>query len=281
LRKEIIPSIILGLITPVLVYYGITFAVTALGIVTVSLAGSASLHDMNNISRILARYTMTFQVIAAGISIIPLAFMMRRDRPKRRFYYEKKKHGLWYAAAAAMAAAASIGGNFLINLTSLTESSEAFQEAESSLFSGSVAVQIIGIGFVVPICEEMVYRGLIYQRMRQFMSVTLSVVMSAVFFGVMHGNIVQGIYAFALGLMLAYAYEKYGSLRAPVLCHISANCVSLLLMYGGVSVESRTAAMITGFAGVAAALAMIVLIDRHVQTKLIYPDDKQKKDKEA
>ena len=99
MRKEIIPSIILGLITPVLVYYGITFAVTALGIVTVSLAGSASLHDMNNISRILARYTMTFQVIAAGISIIPLAFMMRRDRPKRRFYYEKKKHGLWYAAA--------------------------------------------------------------------------------------------------------------------------------------------------------------------------------------
>ena len=164
-----------------------------------------------------------------------------------------------------MAAAASIGGNFLINLTSLTESSEAFQEAESSLFSGSVAVQIIGIGFVVPICEEMVYRGLIYQRMRQFMSVTLSVVMSAVFFGVMHGNIVQGIYAFALGLMLAYAYEKYGSLRAPVLCHISANCVSLLLMYGGVSVESRTAAMITGFAGVAAALAMIVLIDRPLE----------------
>lgn len=279
MKKELIPERILGLVTPILVYYGITFGVTAAGVIFLALYGGMDISSGNDMSRILTQHSMLFQLIAAAISLFPLTLMIREDRPRRIFYYEKKKHGIWYLAAALMAAAASVAGNLLINLSGLTETSEGFQEAESYLFSGSVVVQIAGIGFVIPLCEELIYRGLIFQRMRQFMTATFSMVLSALFFAVMHGNIVQGIYAFILGLLLAFVHEKYGSLLAPVLCHITANCISLVLSLTGI-VPGRTQALVIGIAGVAAVLLLIVQIDRHVETLRIYPDDHKKSSKD-
>ena len=36
------------------------------------------------------------------------------------------------------------------------------------------------------------------------------------------------IYGFILGMMLAYVYEKYGSLKAPVAAHMAMNLLSVL-----------------------------------------------------
>ena len=41
-------------------------------------------------------------------------------------------------------------------------------------------------------------------------------------------NLVQMIYGFILGMMLAYVYEKYGSLKAPVAAHMAMNLLSVL-----------------------------------------------------
>ena len=41
-------------------------------------------------------------------------------------------------------------------------------------------------------------------------------------------NLVQMLYGFLLGLMLAYVYEKYGSLKAPVAAHMAMNLLSVL-----------------------------------------------------
>ena len=40
-------------------------------------------------------------------------------------------------------------------------------------------------------------------------------------------NMVQMIYGFILGMMLAYVYEKYGSVKAPVLAHATMNLLSV------------------------------------------------------
>ena len=47
---------------------------------------------------------------------------------------------------------------------------------------------------------------------------------SAFLFGMMHGNLLQGIFAFGLGLILGYVAEEY-SIWWAILLHIVNNCV--------------------------------------------------------
>ena len=97
----------------------------------------------------------------------------------------------------------------LINVSDLAAMSEGFEQSQQMLFSGPLAAQIIGIGVIIPICEELIYRGLIFMRLRQYCNVNLAIGISALLFAAFHGNIVQGIYAFVTGILFAYVYEKY------------------------------------------------------------------------
>ena len=81
---------------------------------------------------------------------------------------------------------------------------------------------------MIPICEELVFRGLMFKRMRERSGFLYAAVYSALVFGLFHGNIVQMVYGFILGMLLAYMYEKYGSVKAPIVGHMVMNLFSVL-----------------------------------------------------
>lgn len=54
-------------------------------------------------------------------------------------------------------------------------------------------------------------------------------VIQALVFGVMHLNVVQGAYAFALGLLLGWVFRRTGRLRAAVLLHMAVNASSAIM----------------------------------------------------
>ena len=93
----------------------------------------------------------------------------------------------------------------------------------------SLPVQIICLGIITPVCEELVFRGLIYKRMRRDRSFIGAMISYAFIFGLYRMNLVQTIYAIVCGLLLAYLYEKYGSLKAPILAHVLMNIVVCVL----------------------------------------------------
>lgn len=100
-------------------------------------------------------------------------------------------------------------------------------EVQESIYAQALWLQILGTGIIIPIAEELVYRGILYRRLREYSGVRAAVLWSAVLFGVMHGNVVQGIYAGLMGVFLAWAYEICGSFLAPVMIHIAANMSSI------------------------------------------------------
>ena len=67
------------------------------------------------------------------------------------------------------------------------------------------------------------------KRLRDFCNAKLAIIISAVFFGVFHGNLVQFVYAFIIGLMLAYVYEKMKTIWATIVFHVGANLLSVLI----------------------------------------------------
>lgn len=88
---------------------------------------------------------------------------------------------------------------------------------------------LLTIGIVAPIAEELLFRGLVFHLFNRHMNVKVALIVQGLLFGAFHMNIVQGLYASVLGIVLGIAYLLTGSLWIPIIIHIVNNSVALLL----------------------------------------------------
>lgn len=98
----------------------------------------------------------------------------------------------------------------------------------------------IGCIIVGPIMEEVVFRGLIYTRLRRGMPVAVAAVVASLFFAVGHLHILWILDAFVMGMLCVLIYERYHSLTANIIFHMSANAVSMVLPLLGMESELST-----------------------------------------
>ncbi len=187
---------------------------------------------MEEMSQEFLKYTTPIEGIAALVTIPVLLVMFHKDRIKERLtgFVPNKKAALWkYAGIFIMTTAMTLGLNNLIFISGISAADKSYEETLSSLYSASFPVQIVCLGILIPICEELVFRGLMFRRIRQNSSFVAAALYSSVVFGFLHMNMVQMLYGFFLGMTFCYLYEKYGSVKAPVFAHVSANVFSVLL----------------------------------------------------
>jgi membrane protease YdiL (CAAX protease family) len=59
----------------------------------------------------------------------------------------------------------------------------------------------------------------------------LCVWLTSLLFGIYHMNLVQGLYAFLMGLVITYSYAVYRKFSIPVVAHICANAAALIITY--------------------------------------------------
>lgn len=184
---------------------------------------------------------------------------------------------IWITVILALSS--SIGLNVLLSLTGFVQNSASYQEVAQSQYGVAFGVGVFLYAVVSPVAEEIVFRGIIYNRMRRYLSewqdgrayrpepaghrsgagmvkgqhttggakrqmagyrrrmgedgfdatVTVSVIASAVLFGVYHGNLVQGVYGCCMGILMAYMYERTHAFYIPCIFHAAANCVVYVL----------------------------------------------------
>ena len=80
-----------------------------------------------------------------------------------------------------------------------------------------------------PIAEELIFRGLTLHFARKVLPIRISVLLSSLLFGIYHGSIIQGIYAFAAGIILCQIAIKFESLLPAVFLHIMINTGAYLI----------------------------------------------------
>ena len=100
-------------------------------------------------------------------------------------------------------------------------------------FDGSnlpIVVQIVSSGIVGPILEEMLFRGIIYNRLKEFNKPMASIIITSILFGVFHTDVLNAIYAFGVSFILIFLYEKYKSIKAPIIMHIALNITIILML---------------------------------------------------
>lgn len=83
-----------------------------------------------------------------------------------------------------------------------------------------------------PIMEEMIFRGAVLDRLRlAAFPFWLANLIQAALFGIYHMNLIQGIYGFLWGMLLAALYQASGSILASILAHMTFNTTNYLLMW--------------------------------------------------
>ena len=171
-----------------------------------------------------------FLTTMAAVMVLPFfCYMMKKDG-----CFQKKRKTLAIRKTAEIVLL-GIGANAVCSiLLNLINSRAGFSnDAQEALFGSRFAVQLVGIGIVVPIMEEVLFRGLVYNRLKAYNNEWLSMILAAGIFAVYHGNPLQILFAFPMGLLLLAVYEKEGTLMAPVALHMAVNISSILFTAAG------------------------------------------------
>ena len=104
----------------------------------------------------------------------------------------------------------------------------AMAAVEMASTTGSTFSMYIYICFLGPIAEELLFRGIVLRTLRPW-GKQAAILISALVFGLFHGNVVQIPFAFAVGVVLGYVAVEHSILWAIVL-HIINNFVVADLM---------------------------------------------------
>ena len=107
---------------------------------------------------------------------------------------------------------------------------ESYKTVSKSMSYGvNTIAGLICVIIFIPIFEEILFRGLIFIELKKTANIVISIILQALIFGVFHGNLLQGIYTFALGIILSILYIWLDSIWAPIICHITYNLMGTLV----------------------------------------------------
>ena len=176
-----------------------------------------------------------FGYIVAVIVGISIFYKKQQINMKDTIFYRQKKMTLEYFAVFAIIL---FGCQFIF-----TQSAQLFEfflnqiglstkgAIESATSADDSFMLVIYAAFVGPFVEELLIRGGVVYRLKHYGKI-FSILISAMAFGLFHMNLIQGVFAFFVGILFAYIALEYSFLWA-VFFHILNNFGFSLLVESG------------------------------------------------
>lgn len=108
---------------------------------------------------------------------------------------------------------------------------EALADVLKGLTSGNIWSNFLAVSIFAPLFEEWLCRGMVLRGLLAGSSMKpfWAIVISAVFFALIHFNPWQAVPAFLLGCLFGYVYYRTGSLKLTMLMHFANNTFALII----------------------------------------------------
>ena len=113
----------------------------------------------------------------------------------------------------------------------LSEFYETMMELLKQMTGGPFWSSFLVVAIFAPIFEEWLCRGMVLRGLLTKMKPVWAIVISALFFAIIHANPWQALNAFLIGLMMGYVYYKTGSLLLTMLIHFVNNGTAVILSH--------------------------------------------------
>lgn len=101
-----------------------------------------------------------------------------------------------------------------------------YNQVMDHLSADSIGITMFYVLLVGPISEEFIFRGAILDRFHLAFPFWIANTLQAFLFGVYHMNLIQGLYAFLLGILLGMIRYVTGTILANITAHILFNGTS-------------------------------------------------------
>lgn len=176
------------------------------------------------------------EVIQYGIAL-PVAVLIMNSakapkpqevRPQRKYRLSAGEFVHYLILSIGLLFLFNIVGTYLNYLISLVKGSQAGNIVEQSLTSYSIPQAFLLTVISAPIGEELLFRKCIFRAVGCYGEKAF-LFTSASLFMLMHGNVIQYPYAFAVGLVFGWVYLRTGSIWYSIFLHAIVNFVGGIL----------------------------------------------------
>lgn len=103
--------------------------------------------------------------------------------------------------------------------------------------SGSIWVMLIFVGLLIPVFEEMIYRGLIFNLLKEYVILPIAIILQSVLFvvfeilvGGSEFNVIETLYGFVMAVVFALFYVWSGSLWVSIFARAFKNLAALIIV---------------------------------------------------
>ncbi len=170
-------------------------------------------------------------VYSQALMLVPtLLAAACRHMDRREIFPLRRIRPVQIALALLMTAAAFPLGSLLNTLSSLI-AGNTVEQMSGEIVGSPMWEMVLLIGLAGPFCEELVFRGYLFQNLKRGNRAAAAAILSGLLFGLFHLNFNQFAYAAALGILFALAAEAGGSLWISVLMHQTFNTAEVWAMY--------------------------------------------------
>ncbi|WP_294388007.1 type II CAAX endopeptidase family protein [uncultured Clostridium sp.] len=145
--------------------------------------------------------------------------------------------------------------NILMMLIAVIKGSEVTNPLVNMLEGSNWIWSLIFAGILSPIIEEMMFRGVMLNKLRRYGD-KVAIITTAILFGLFHANFSQFFYAVALGMIFAYVALKTGTIKYSIILHIVVNIMGGVILPAVIGDGSNIVAV--GCVGLALLAIVIV-----------------------
>ncbi len=204
-----------------------------LGLATLLMAGNFFFQILFYV----AREDLFLPVLAGAVAgvLLPAALIARRfGFSFRRDFSLSLPHPVVLVAAALLAVCSLVPTSLLAELSLRLHPAdpqwENFFQEHLPTTTFEIILAVVTVVAVAPLAEEIIFRGLLYRLTSSLWGVAPAALISALVFGIVHGEPWFLFGLIGVGLMLAFIYETTRSVTACWVAHAVHNSISLWAM---------------------------------------------------
>ena len=215
-------------------------------------------------------------ILVGGYAVaLPVAFRICKDMPPMPFCKEAPHLRVfvrWAVIGFALMWFGSLIGNGVTGLIGSLTGRPPEPLVDEMMNALPLSIELVCVCGLGPLCEELLFRGYVMQALRTHGD-WFAVTVSALLFGLMHGNVEQIPFAFIVGLALGWLLVMTDNIWLCVAVHFANNAVSCLSEYltagmNDAAVGTFSAVIVYGIAAIG-LIALAVLAARRSAAEFV------------
>jgi uncharacterized protein len=148
------------------------------------------------------------------------------NRPKPTLINSLKYYGLGFLMMYGFIIAYGI----ILQSQGIELDKQEVAKSLQELGQSNLLLALLGPALLIPIIEELLFRGILFRHLKKSISLFLSIFISGVLFGLVHMEPAVFIPLIGLGIIFAWTYEQSGSIWVAIALHATNNFFSAIFL---------------------------------------------------